>query len=386
MDFGFSGEQQAIRSLAREILQAEATPERVKQAETGAFVDRALWKQCAEANLLGIAIAEEHGGMGMGLLELCVFFEELGRAVAPGPWFSTLVLGALPIAAFGTAEQQRDWLPRVAAGEALLSGALDDAGSRERQSPATRARKESAAAGDWSLHGAKRALPCAEDAAALLIPAAPEGEARAALFLAAAGGAGISLLPQRISTGEPRCDLRLDAAPAQRLGAADTSGVSGTSDEGGPLAWLEAHALAALCAMQVGVSESAMRIAAKYTSEREQFGVPIGSFQAVQQRLADCYVDLEAMRWTLWRAAARLAAGRPALREARIAKWWAAEAGARIAGAALHLHGGIGADVDYPIHRHFLWSKSLELQLGGAGESEAALGRQLAQLEPAEEL
>lgn len=381
MDFAFSGEQQAIRSLAREILSAEATPERVKQAETGAFVDRALWKQCAEANLLGIAIAEEHGGMGMGLLELCVLFEEVGRAVAPGPWFATLALGALPIAAFGTAEQQRDWLPRVAAGEALLSGALEDAGSRQRQSPATRARKESAAAGGWSLHGAKRALPCAGEAAALLIPAAPEGEQRAALFLAAANGAGISLLPQRISTGEPHCDLRLDGAPAQRLG-----GASRTPDEGGPLAWLEAHALAALCAMQVGVSESAMRIAAKYTSEREQFGVPIGSFQAVQQRLADCYVDLEAMRWTMWRAASRLAVGRPALREARIAKWWAAEAGARIAAATLHLHGGIGADVDYPIHRHFLWSKSLELQLGGAGESEAALGRQLAQLEPAEEL
>lgn len=384
MDFAFSGEQQAIRSLAREILSAEATPERVKQAETGAFVDRALWKQCAEANLLGIAIAEEHGGMGMGLLELCVLFEEVGRAVAPGPWFATLALGALPIAAFGTAEQQRDWLPRVAAGEALLSGALEDAGSRQRQSPATRARKESAAAGGWSLHGAKRALPCAEEAAALLIPAAPEGEQRADLFLAAANGAGISLLPQRISTGEPHCDLHLDGAPAQRLGGA--SRTSRTSDEGGPLAWLEAHALAALCAMQVGVSQSAMRIAAKYTSEREQFGVPIGSFQAVQQRLADCYVDLEAMRWTMWRAASRLAAGRPALREARIAKWWAAEAGARIAAATLHLHGGIGADVDYPIHRHFLWSKSLELQLGGAGESEAALGRQLAQLQPTEEL
>jgi len=382
MDFAFSGEQQAIRNLAREILSAESTPERVKQAETGAFVDRALWKQCAEANLLGIAIAEEHGGMGMGLLELCVFLEEVGRAVAPGPWFPTLVLGALPIAAFGTAQQQRDWLPRVAAGEALLSGAMEDAGSRQRQAPATRARKT--AAGDWSLHGAKRALPCAEDAAALLIPAAPEGESRADLFLAAADGAGISLLPQRISTGEPRCDLQLDSAPAQRLGGG-TSRTSGASGEG-PLVWLEAHALAALCAMQVGVSESAMRIAAKYTSEREQFGVPIGSFQAVQQRLADCYVDLEAMRWTLWRAASRLAAGRSALREARIAKWWAAEAGARIAAATLHLHGGIGADVDYPIHRHFLWSKSLELQLGGAGESEAALGRQLAQLQPAEEL
>lgn len=380
MDFAFSDEQQAIRSLAREILSAEATPERVKQAEAGAFVDRALWKQCAEANLLGIAIAEEHGGMGMGLLELCVLLKEVGRAVAPGPWFATLALGALPIAAFGTAEQQRDWLPRVAAGEALLSGAMEDAGSRQRQSPATRARKDSEAAGGWTLHGAKRALPCAGEAAALLIPAAPEGEQRADLFLAAADGAGISLLPQRISTGEPRCDLRLDGAAAQRLGA------SRTAEEGGPLTWLEAHALAALCAMQVGVSESAMRIAAKYTSEREQFGVPIGSFQAVQQRLADCYVDLEAMRWTLWRAASRLAAGRPALREARIAKWWAAEAGARIAAATLHLHGGIGADVDYPIHRHFLWSKSLELQLGGAGESEAALGRQLAQLQPAEEL
>jgi alkylation response protein AidB-like acyl-CoA dehydrogenase len=118
--------------------------------------------------------------------------------------------------------------------------------------------------------------------------------------------------------------------------------------------------------------------------ERVQFGAPIGSFPAVQQRAADCWIDLAAMRWTAWRAAWRITEGLPAERESRVAKFWAAEAGSRIANAAQHLHGGLGVDLDYPIHRYFLWSKSLELELGAAAPQLAALGRDLAATGPAE--
>jgi len=113
-----------------------------------------------------------------------------------------------------------------------------------------------------------------------------------------------------------------------------------------------------------------------------QFGVPIGSFQAVQHRLADCYIDLEAMRWTAWRAAWKLAQGEPATREVLVAKFWAAEGGARITAAAQHLHGGVGVDVDYPIHRYFLAAKALELALGGATQQLARLGRDMARSQP----
>jgi alkylation response protein AidB-like acyl-CoA dehydrogenase len=142
--------------------------------------------------------------------------------------------------------------------------------------------------------------------------------------------------------------------------------------------WLHARALTALAALHVGVCDRALAITAAYTRERIQFGVPIGIFQAVQHREADAFIDLEAMRWTTWRAVLRLAEELPAEREARVAKFWAADAGPRIANAALHLHGGTGSDVDYPIHRYFLWSKALELALGGASAQLAALGADIA--------
>jgi alkylation response protein AidB-like acyl-CoA dehydrogenase len=122
------------------------------------------------------------------------------------------------------------------------------------------------------------------------------------------------------------------------------------------------------------VAERALRIAAAYTTEREQFGRPIGSFQAVQQRMADAFIDVEAIRWTMWQAAWMLGQGRPAAREAAIAKFWAAEAGARVAGTAQQVHGGIGIDTTYPLFRYFLWAKHNELALGSATQQLARLG------------
>ncbi len=151
-----------------------------------------------------------------------------------------------------------------------------------------------------------------------------------------------------------------------------------------PLRWIHDCALAALCTTQVGVSERALEITAGHLKERVQFGVPIGSFQSVQHRAADCWIDLQAMRWTAWRAACRLAEGEDATRETAVAKFWAADGGSRIANAAQHLHGGLGVDVDYSIHRYFLWSKAIELSLGAATPQLVRLGRDLASTGPRE--
>ena len=137
---------------------------------------------------------------------------------------------------------------------------------------------------------------------------------------------------------------------------------------------LHTRALVGLCAIQLGVAERALRMAAAYTTQREQFGRPIGSFQAVQQRMADAFIDVEAIRWTTWHAAWLIAQERPAERAARIAKFWAAEAGARVAASAQHVHGGIGIDTTYPLHRYFLWAKHNELALGPATAQLARLG------------
>ena len=370
MDFSWTEEQSAIRELAREILEAEAPTDRVKASErSDAWLDDALYKALAEANLLGIAIPEAHGGMGMGYLELCVLLEEVGRVVAPGPWLSTLVSSALPIAEFGTDAQRAAWLPRIASGDVQLSAALQDAGSAELSLPATTATK----AGDgYTLDGEKRFVPLARTSAVLLVPAATDDGV--GIFFVEPGASGVSIDTDRISTGEPLSTVRLAGVTV----GADARLGGEAGDGRAILEWLEPRLLAAIAALQVGVSERALRITADYVTEREQFGVPIGSFQAVQHRSADGFIDVEALRWVTWRAVCRLAIGGGDLRDALVAKVWAANAGSRIANSGLHLHGGLGSDVDYPIHRYFLWSKSLELAYGGEGASLAKLGADLA--------
>jgi acyl-CoA dehydrogenase len=228
------------------------------------------------------------------------------------------------------------------------------------------------------LAGAKRAVAHAANARRLLVPARVGDGTR--VFLVDPRAANVTLATQRTSSGEPIAAVTLAGV---RVDDADVlPGESG--DSASVLRRLYESALVALAATQLGVSERMLETTARYVRERVQFGVPIGSFQAVQHRLADCYIDLESMRWTTWRAVERVAAGAPAARECAVAKFWAADGGARIAAACQHLHGGIGVDLDYPIHRYFLRSKALELALGGATPSLVRLGRDLAEHGPME--
>ncbi|MBW2393192.1 MAG: acyl-CoA/acyl-ACP dehydrogenase [Deltaproteobacteria bacterium] len=373
MEFTFTEEQETVRELAREILEKEASTDRVKQVSASESAqDDELWAKLAEANLLGIAIPEAHGGMGMGFLELCCLLEEVGRVVAPVPVLETLVLGGLPIAAYGTAAQQSEWLPRIAAGRAQLGAALLDADSAEVTAPATTARADGAG---FILEGRKRFVSAASRADRILVPArVGGGDGDVTIFLVDPNGPGVTLSGSRISTGALLFEMELSGVRVEaedRLGGEEANGEK-------IMTWLHERALVATSAIQIGVSEQALHITAGYTREREQFGVPIGTFQAVQHRAADCFIDVEALRWCTWRAAWKLADGQPAARDAAVAKYWAAEAGSRVAKASVHLHGGIGSDVDYPIQRYFLWARALELQLGSASPQLAWLGRDLA--------
>ncbi|HYY06443.1 MAG TPA: acyl-CoA dehydrogenase family protein [Candidatus Limnocylindria bacterium] len=364
MDFALSPEQEALRELARRILADHATHERLKLVEAGAdWFDRAAWEALAGARLLGTAIPEESGGSGLGFLELCLLLEEMGRAVAPVPAWPTLVLGALPLARFGTRAQRAAFLPGVASGEVVLTAALVEPEAEDPLHPTTAARRDGTR---WRLDGAKTCVPAAHLAARVLVPARTAAGA-AALFLVDPRGAGVRVERQTATNREPLGHLTLAAADGEELpgGAA-------------ALAWLVEHATVGLCALQVGVTDRALRMTAEYTTGREQFGRPIASFQAVQQRAADAYIDAEAIRLTTWQAAWRLAADRPASTEVAIAKFWASEAAHRVVYAAQHLHGGIGVDVDYPLHRYYLWSKQIELTLGSGTRQLARLGAQLA--------
>lgn len=376
MDFNFSEDQIMVRDLARGILEKEVTPERVKAVAAEAdWFDRALWSTLAEAGLLGLVVPEEHGGMGFGIQEMCVFLQEVGRVVAPLPILPALVLGALPIAAFGSDAQKTEWLEPMTAGKMILTGALVDAGSAEASRPATMARKDG---GTWVLDGKKLEVHAAHLAQRILVPATTQEGV--GIFLVDPHAQGVTLTRQRTSTGEPLLSLTLSGT---RVAQKDLLG--GDARSGGTKAeWIYERTVVATCATQIGVCEKAIELTAGYVTERVQFGVPIGSFQAVQHRMADCYIDLEAMRWVTWRAAFKLAHEVPASRDVAVAKFWAAESGARIAAAAQHLHGGIGVDVDYPLHRYFLWSKALELSLGAATAHLARLGRDMARTGPSE--
>jgi alkylation response protein AidB-like acyl-CoA dehydrogenase len=374
MDFSFSEEQLSVRDLARGILDKEVSHERLKAIEAGElWFDAPLWSTLAEAGLLGIAVPEEADGMGFGFQELCVLSEEIGRAVAPVPVLPTLVLAALPIARFGTDEQKTSLLKPMVAGEVLLTAALVDSGSSDLEKPATRARHEG---NGWVIDGEKSFVPMAAQSRQILVPAATADGV--AMFLIDPEADGVTLTESRLANGENIAWLKLDGVVA---GEGDLLG-GAVADGEAQLRWIYERALVAISAIQVGVSSRSLEITSGYVSERVQFGVPIGSFQAVQHRAANGYIDVQAMRWVMWRAAWTLSQDLPAGRAAMVAKFWAADGGSRLANSAQHLHGGIGVDRDYPIHRYFLWTKSLELMLGGVPHQLQDLGRDMAQSGP----
>ncbi|WP_445163980.1 acyl-CoA dehydrogenase family protein [Mycobacterium sp. Dal123C01] len=363
MDFTFTEEQETIRKLARELLERRATPERLTELEAGETgYDAALWKELAAADLLGTGSPESVGGNGGGFVELAVLLAEVGFSVAPVPAYATLVLGADPIARHGSRELQQRFLPGVIAGSRILSAGLQEPGRSDPLNPSTKALRDGP---NWRLDGAKELVPAAQLADTVVVPATT-GDGDVSLFLLPCDAHGVEIRPVPTTDHQPHADVFLDGAVVSAQDRLD-----------GPISALYTRALVGLCAIQLGVVDRALKIAAEYTTGREQFGRPIGSFQAVQQRLADAFIDVEAIRWTTWHAAWLIANGRPlteAHRAARIAKFWAAEAGARVAATTQHVHGGIGIDITYPLHRYFLWAKHNELTLGSATAQLAGIG------------
>jgi alkylation response protein AidB-like acyl-CoA dehydrogenase len=371
MDFTLSEEQAAIADLAQQILSEQLPPERLKQLETDpAWFSTDVWAQLAKADLLGLCIPEAHGGAGFGILEACLVAQAVGRTVAPVPYISTVVLGAMPIARFGSEALKTRYLPGVVDGSVVLTAALAEPGAADTSTvPSASA---TPVADGWRLDGEKHLAPAAGLADAILVPART-GDRSAGVFVVSPGAAGVSIEREVAVNGEPQWIVRLDGVTVT---ADDVLGDAQDGEE--IMRWMIDHATAALCATQVGVCEAALRLTAAYVSEREQFGSKLGTFQAVAQRLADAYIDTEAIRLTALQAAWRLSDGLPASNELAVAKFWAADGAQRVVHAAQHLHGGIGVDVDYPVHRYFRWAKTLELTLGGATASLLRLGANLA--------
>jgi alkylation response protein AidB-like acyl-CoA dehydrogenase len=371
VDFTLTDDQTAIAELAGRILTDQLPPERLREIEaTDDCFGADTWAELAKADLLGLALPEAHGGGGYGFFELALVLEQVGAAVAPLPVLPTLALGALPVAEFGTAEQQADLLPGVIDGSVILSAALSEGG--DGLPPAVPTTTAVADGGGWLLTGTKALVAAAHLATRVLVPVRT-GEDTSTVVLVDPRGEGIEHERNRSVNLEPLTTLHLHGV---RVGPGD---VLGAVDGGAEVvAWTTERGVAAWCSVQAGVCEAALRLTASYTSQRRQFDTPIATFQAVAQRAADAYIDTEAVRLTARQAVWRLAEGLPSAEEVAIAKFWAAEGAHRVVHAAQHLHGGIGVDVDYPVHRTFRWAKHVELTLGGGTTHLGNLGAALA--------
>ncbi len=370
MDFSFSEEQEDLQGLARQILEGELTNERLKEVEGGEDnFDRELWAKLAEAGVLGIAVPEAHGGGGYGFLETALVLEQVGRTVAPVPYYAAAVLGALPIAEFGSDAQQAALLPAIAAGDSIVTAALFEAGA-DPLTPVTTATPD----GDgWTLDGVKDCVPAGPLADKVLVPAST-ADGKVVVAIVDTSAAGVTRERQQTTNNHAEARFTFNGA---KVAAGD---VLGSADTGAAiLLWTVERATAALGAIAVGVCEEAVRMTADYTKTREQFGRAIATFQAVGQRAADAYIDTEGVRLTTWQAVWRLSEGLPASTEVAVAKFWAADGGQRVVHAAQHLHGGMGVDKDYPLFRYFLWAKWIELSLGGATRQLLAIGKHLAE-------
>ena len=374
MDFTFDEEQRAIQESADGIFAGLVTPDRVQAVEASEDrVDRELWAELARAELLGLIVPEAFGGGGYGMVELALILEGQGRSVAPVPLWATLALGAMPIAEFGSDALSGRVLPGVVAGDTILTAALADvAGDIAVGGPGRPSVAAVRAEDGVVLSGTAFAVPYAHVADRVVIPASRDGGVVVAVVDPTATGVTVE---RTVTTNrEIHPHLHLDGVAV----AGEDLLAGGEPSHGHEVvSWILNRAWTGLCALQVGVTEAAVSQTATYLNNRQQFDRPLSTFQGTMLKAADAAIDTESIRVTMWQAAWRLDNGLDADVAVSVASWFAAEAGQRAVFATQHLHGGMGADISYPIHRYFLWGKQIELLLGPPSGQLARLGRQL---------
>jgi len=281
------------------------------------------------------------------------------------------VLGGLPIAQFGSEEQQQKYLAPMVAGAAKLSAAIAETAMNPALFDQVKAVKESEG---WLLEGTCSAVPDGAVANYILVPGVDDSGA-STFFIVDTSTPGVQVQAVEVGlSGDCAAHVTLEGVT---LGDEAVLGQVGQGQE--ILEWLLQRANVGHCALQVGVTEEAMKRTAAYITERKQFGIPLGTFQALAMRMADSYIDVEGIRSAYWLALWRLSEQLDARAEVRAAKWWACDAAHRVVHTAQHLHGGMGADVEFPIHRFFLLAKRISYSLGNASQQLEQIGRLLAE-------
>lgn len=381
MKFSLDESQAQVRELANKILQEQITEERLRELDArdpGQRFDRDIWSQLAAAGLLGIAIDEAYGGMGFDFFALSLLLEEVGRSVAAVPAAATLAGAASAIQKYGSDAQKQRLLPAVAVGDSVLTVALSEAMSSSNITPLT---TTAVADGEgYKLNGVKHYVPYAEHADWIVVSAAVNAQENV-LVLLDPKQAGVSLTSINTTNAEPQSMLDMQDVA---ITADNILAVPQQADEA--IQYAVNCMLSAYCTIQTGATDAATRMTAKYTGERKQFNVPIASFQAVAQRAADAYIDVECLRLCSQQAACLLSEPSNSQSEQRtindaisIAKVWAGDAGHRVSYSAQHLHGGTGVDREYPLWRYCLLLRQMEFAMGCSQQHLNDLGDRIAE-------
>jgi alkylation response protein AidB-like acyl-CoA dehydrogenase len=345
MQFGLSESQQILKDTARKFFAGEIPIASVRKAmETDTAYDAALWTKLAEQGFTGIITPEEFGGMGLGKVELILLMEEAGYALLPGPLFSTVALAGSVIEACGSPAQKKEYLGRIAAGQARSTVALvEAAGSWDPGS------LKIGASGN-RLTGTKLFVPDAAVADFIVVVA------RDGIFAVDAKAAGLHIEPMKgMDLGRKIYSVEFKNTPAEMLG--DPSGLPRALDA----------ATAALCAEMVGGMQRSLELTVAYAKTRKQFGKPIGIFQAVQHLCADMYLETESSRSATYYAAWALEERVPdAAAAVSVAKMYASDASRAVGNRGIQVHGGMGFTWENDLHLYYRRAKASETMLGDA--------------------
>jgi alkylation response protein AidB-like acyl-CoA dehydrogenase len=356
MDLDFSEEQELLRETVRRVCAEHAPLEVVRRMEddpTG--YPAGFWKQLAETGITGVLIPEEHGGSGLGMLDAAIVYEELGRALSPSPHFASAVLGAGALLAAGSPAQQREWLPRIASGEAILTPAwLEPDGGFGPRGVQLAARAD----GDgFALSGVKRHVPFASAANRLLVLARTGAvDGAVDLFLVDPQAAGVTLTQQKSLAADTQYEVRFDGV---RVPASARVGAAGT----GWATWDRVlhDGIVLLAALAMGGAERALEITVQYAKDRKQFDKPLGAFQAVSHYLADAATAIDGGKTLVYEAAWARDHGRSTARLAPMAKLFACQTWRDVTAMCQQVWGGVGFTIEYDIQLYFRRAKQLQI-------------------------
>jgi alkylation response protein AidB-like acyl-CoA dehydrogenase len=375
MDYSLSEQQEMLKNAARDFLEKECPKSHVRDMEKDEKgYSPELWRKMADLGWMGLVLPEEHGGSGLGPIELAVLLEEMGRALVPAPFLSTVVCGGLTILRWGSTEQKRTLLPQIATGEIIMALALTEPSASYH--PADITVEATPDADDFIITGTKLFVENAH-VADYLICAARTGDAAdkrdgVTLFLVDAKSPKVGLALLDTFTADKQCEVVFDDVRVPR------ANMVGELDRGWRIVEdiIEQSAFAQ-CPWMVGGAQQVLELATEYAKERVQFGRPIGSFQAIQHKLANMAADVAGARDIIYLTAWKMSEGMPCGQDISMSKAWTCEAYRKACVEGIQIHGGIGITKDYDVQLYYRRAKAAEIAFGDADHHLELVARHL---------